>query len=93
MRVMVEVRWGKASGKKAVIEPGTTLRIGRVDTRCDFAIEHDRQLSGIHCEVAWDGTRAVLRDKQSRLGTMLNGERVTEATLATAIGFKPPTRT
>ena len=82
MRVMVEVRWGKASGKKAVIEPGTTLRIGRVDTRCDFAIEHDRQLSGIHCEVAWDGTRAVLRDKQSRLGTMLNGERVTEALLA-----------
>lgn len=78
MRAMVEVRWGRAHGQKAVLEPGTSLRVGRTK-RADFVVEEDRQMSGLHFEIKWDGARCALRDLNSMKGTLLNGERVGEA--------------
>jgi len=74
-RAIVEVRLGPLSGKKSVIAPGDRLRVGR-KPRADLCIPHDRLMSGVHFEIAWDGERCVLSDLKSAQGTLLGGERV-----------------
>jgi pSer/pThr/pTyr-binding forkhead associated (FHA) protein len=77
-RAIVEVRWTKAlptAARKAVIEPGGTLRVGRSE-RTDLAVPDDRTMSGLHCEIRWDGERCLVVDRSSQEGTWLNGERV-----------------
>lgn len=79
-RAIVEVRWAKALpgvARKAVIEPGGTLRVGRSE-RADLAVPDDRTMSGLHCEIRWDGERCVVADRASQEGTWLDGERVEE---------------
>ncbi len=75
---IVEVRWGRHAGTKVVIPPGRRLRVG-CTARADLVIAHDRQLSGEHFELRWDGRRCTLRDLESATGTQLGGEPVTEA--------------
>jgi len=75
-RAIVEVRWAKVPVRKAVIEPGGTLRVGRSD-RADLVVPNDRSMSGVHCELQWDGTTCRIKDR-SLDGTLLNGEPVTE---------------
>src|SRR5262245_42436858 len=48
--------------------------------------ESDLRLAGadisrLHAEITLEGGGSVLRDKQSRFGTFVNGERITEKTL------------
>lgn len=76
-RCIVEVRWGKLAGTKAVIEQGSSLRVGRT-RRADFVVPHDGKLSGVHFELSWDGERCRLRDLESLTGTRLGGEPVNE---------------
>lgn len=78
---IVEVRWGRRSGAKAVIPSGRRLRVGRT-ARAGLVIPHDRQLSGEHFELRWDGRRCTLRDLESLTGTRLDGEPVTRAEVA-----------
>ena len=77
-RCIVEVRWGRRTGTKAVIEAGKRLRVGGND-RADLVVPHDTKLSGAHFELRWDGRRCKLRDLGSITGTRLAGAPVTEA--------------
>jgi hypothetical protein len=91
-RLIVEIRFGPMRGRKAVIEPGGTLRVGRTE-RADLAVTHDAALASAHFELAWDGAacrmrslRAAayegLRDAFDDAGlTLLNGERADEGTV------------
>ncbi len=74
-RVITEILWGKLRGSRAVIAPGDSLRVGRTD-RAKLVIAHDRQLSGAHFELAYDGERCKLRLLQGAKGLELGGEEV-----------------
>jgi hypothetical protein len=77
-RLIVEVRYGKMAGKKVVVDPHKSLRVGRTDM-ADLVIAHDGQMSGVHFELSWDGALCRLRDSSSIGGTKLGGELVKEA--------------
>ncbi|AUX39060.1 hypothetical protein SOCE26_004420 [Sorangium cellulosum] len=74
-RCIVEIRGGKLTGTKAVLDPGRTLRVGRSDL-ADLVVPHDAQLSAPHFELTWDGARCTLRDLRSLTGTRLDGAAV-----------------
>ena len=83
-RAMVEVRWAKglsSSARKAVIEPGGALRVGRSE-RADLSVPSDRKLSGIHCEIRWDGERCTVTDRSTQGEMLVCGERASEASVA-----------
>lgn len=74
-RVILEVRYGPLGGTKAVLDPvRRRLTVGR-KPRADLVVP-DRQMSGVHFELEWDGARCQLRDLKSAVGTLLGGERV-----------------
>jgi hypothetical protein len=73
----VLVEWGGRRWRRAGIEPGGRLRVGRHE-RADLVIPDDDALSGLHVELTWDGARGMLRDLGSVGGTFLDGERVDE---------------
>jgi pSer/pThr/pTyr-binding forkhead associated (FHA) protein len=75
MRAIVEIRFGPHQGKKALLEPGRTLRLGRA-LPADLVVPSDSQMSDLHCELAWDGARCRVRDLDSAKGTWINGEIV-----------------
>lgn len=77
-RCIVELRWGRLAGTKAVIRPGASLRVGRSE-RADLALPHDTRIANAHFELAWDGETCRLRDLGSETGTQLGGLPVTEA--------------
>ncbi len=76
-RLIVEVRYGKLAGKKAVVDPGSSLRVGRTDL-ADLVIPHDGEMSGVHFELAWDGARCAFRDVGSLSGTRVGGQPMME---------------
>lgn len=80
-RAIIEVRWGPQRGKKAAIEPGKSLRVGRVE-RADLVIAGDAQMSGLHFELDWDGALFRVKDLGSVKGTLVRGEPVSEGELA-----------
>jgi hypothetical protein len=80
-RVLVEVEWGPLRGRRAAVLPGATLRVGRFE-RADLVVPHDEHLSGLHFHLSWDGAECRVRDLGSMEGTLHNGERVTEALVA-----------
>ncbi|MFO0761045.1 MAG: DUF4123 domain-containing protein [Byssovorax sp.] len=77
---ILEIQWGPLGGKKAILAPGATLRVGATDF-ADLAIPHDRTLSRVHFELSWDGETCKLRDLGSQRGTELDGAVVEEAEL------------
>lgn len=76
-RLIVEVRYGKLAGTKAVVDPAKSLRVGRTDL-ADLVIPHDGTMSGVHFELSWDGQRCLLRDANSVTGTRLGGQEIKE---------------
>lgn len=74
---IVEIRWGKLAGTKAVITPGNSLRVGHGE-RTQLAVPHDTQMSNVHFELSWDGKTCTMRDLGSKLGTQLGGLSVAE---------------
>ena len=56
-----------------------TLRIGRKAGN-DLVLP-DEKTSGVHCEIAPEGDRLVLKDLGSTNGTFLDGKRVSEIVL------------
>ena len=55
------------------------MRIGRKSGN-DLVLA-DEKTSGVHCEIAPEGDRLVLKDLGSTNGTFLDGKRVTEVVL------------
>jgi pSer/pThr/pTyr-binding forkhead associated (FHA) protein len=77
MRAIVEIRLGPLQGRKAVLNPGRTLRLGRGEL-ADLVVPGDRAMSALHCELGWDGERCTVRDLKSARGTWIDGEQVRE---------------
>jgi pSer/pThr/pTyr-binding forkhead associated (FHA) protein len=76
-RAIVEVLWAKTPARKAVIEPGGKLRVGRGE-RADLCVPGDRSMSSLHCEIRWDGETCSVTNRSGAGGTLLNGEQVEE---------------
>ncbi len=70
----LEVR--DALGQRVVTIEKTPFAIGRRETN-DLRLGGS-EVSRDHAEIAMDGERLLLRDKQSRFGTFVNGESVSE---------------
>jgi len=77
-RAIVEVRAGPSAPRKAVIEPGQTLRVGR-SNMVELPIPQDAKMSAEHLALFWDGARCRVRDLGSAHGTRLQGEAVRDA--------------
>jgi len=82
MAVFLEIKTGSFAGQKIPLPSGQTLIIGRAVERAQFAVPHDKQMSGAHFAVECDGKGCRLRDLNSSNGTFLNGARAKEAALA-----------
>jgi hypothetical protein len=80
-RAILQVLWGPLAYRKAVIEPGHTLTVGRADP-AELVIAHDEALSEKHFELAWDGRECRLRDLKSAEGTRVGGVRIEETQVA-----------
>lgn len=80
MRLIVLVEWGPRRWTKFVAAPGQRLRVGRYE-RAEICVPHDEEMSGLHCELRWDGVRCSVTDLGSVNGTFLNGMRATEGEL------------
>lgn len=71
-RVIVEVRGPAEAIRRAVIDPGTTLRVGRGE-QAGLVLPGDEQVSPVHFELSLDGGTCRLRDLGSAKGTLLQG--------------------
>ncbi len=71
--MIVAVQWGPLHGRRAVLAPGETLRVGRGEL-AGLVIPHDARLAAVHLEISWDGARGWFRDLKSATGTLHNGE-------------------
>lgn len=76
--LILEISLGARRGKKAVLSPGASLKVGRSEAS-GLAIPDDSRLSAAHFELSWDGARAALRDLNSITGTRLGGDSIVEA--------------
>lgn len=79
-RLLISIQGGPLASRRAVIEPGQSLRVGRSE-RADLVVPRDAQMSAVHFELSWDGQRCFLRDRDSAKGTLVQGERVSAAEL------------
>lgn len=77
---MVELRWVHPLPRlrRAILEPGQLLRIGRTEL-ADFQVVNDRQMSGVHFELAWDGVTCRVQNRSSTKETLLNEQPVRTA--------------
>ena len=78
MRVILEIISEQDAGRRAWLQAGQVLEIGRTE-RADFVVQHDRRMSGVHFRLACDDRTCRVRDLGSSNGTLLNGDRVQEA--------------
>jgi Domain of unknown function (DUF4123)/Inner membrane component of T3SS, cytoplasmic domain len=80
-RVIVAVLGGPHGQRRAVVEPGRAIRVGRSEMM-DLALPQDAGLSAAHFELRWDGTTCAVEDLGSAKGTELNGARVSKGEVA-----------
>jgi pSer/pThr/pTyr-binding forkhead associated (FHA) protein len=81
MRVLLEIRTGPLAGTQLPLQPGAPLRIGR-NPKADHSFPDDKLMSGLHFAIDYSEKGCRILDLQSSNGTLLNGARVKEATLA-----------
>jgi len=70
---------GEVSGKRFELT-GQRLTLGRKNTNTVALV--DAKVSGVHCEVVFEGGKPVLRDLGSTNGTFLEGKRIDEIALS-----------
>lgn len=80
MRVVLEIVGGSFDGRTTVLRAPAALSVGRTEM-ADYSVPDDPLMSGVHFQLDVQPTGVRLRDLQSSNGTMVNGERITEATL------------
>ena len=81
MRVILEILGGPFGGRKIVLRPPMVMQVGRTED-ADYALPHDGQMSRVHFELQCDNQVCRINDLESRNGTFVNGEKVTEAILS-----------
>jgi pSer/pThr/pTyr-binding forkhead associated (FHA) protein len=82
MGIALELKSGPLAGQIVTIRMGQSFVIGRTPDRAQFAVPHDKEMSGAHFAVECDEKGCRLRDLKSSNGTFLNGARAKEAVLA-----------
>lgn len=82
---LLEVLSGPLDGKTWPFDREIT--IGRDEAVAAACITLDRYISRRHARVCEDGDRLVLADLESRNGTRLGGEPITEAPLEPGVRF------
>jgi hypothetical protein len=80
VRLILEVTSGPQAGKTIEVESGQVVRFGRT-TKADVAT-YDSYMSGLHFAVECQDEVCLVRDLNSRNGTLLNGTKVGDAPLA-----------
>ena len=81
MHLTLEQQSGSGQGRREILSPGQSLRIGRTEWS-DFSVPDDPRLSSVHFEIRWDGRCASLRDLGSSNGTRVNGQPTSDTILA-----------
>lgn len=79
MRVILNILSGAEAGRRILLDPNQLLRVGRTSW-ANIAVP-DSQMSRVHFELRTDGVACYVRDADSRNGTLVNGQPVTEAVL------------
>jgi hypothetical protein len=82
MGIALQLKSGPLAGQIVTIRMGQSFVIGRTPDRAQFAVPHDKEMSGAHFAVECDEKGCRLRDLKSSNGTFLNGARAKEAALA-----------
>jgi pSer/pThr/pTyr-binding forkhead associated (FHA) protein len=82
MGIALQLKSGPLAGQIVTIRMGQPFVIGRTPDRAQFAVPHDKEMSGAHFAVECDEKGCHLRDLKSSNGTFLNGARAKEAALA-----------
>jgi hypothetical protein len=77
-RLIVQVQWGPLAFHKTIVTPGQSLQVGS-STAAGLAVPHDKSMSPLHFELAWDGRSCRVRDLKSSNGTFLDGQMIREA--------------
>jgi pSer/pThr/pTyr-binding forkhead associated (FHA) protein len=80
MQLILEVVGGPSEGKRATVQAGQPLSVGRTD-KAQLVIPNDPWLSGPHFTIEPAGESWVLRDLKSNQGTKLEGVKISEAEL------------
>lgn len=70
--------WGPLAWRKAVLEPGQRLLVGRAES-AQFAVAHDTQMAEAHFVLGWDGEQGWLQELRGATGTLVDGERIAQA--------------
>jgi pSer/pThr/pTyr-binding forkhead associated (FHA) protein len=70
---------GELSGRRIDVQP-PRLTVGRKAS--NHVVVGDGKVSGVHCEIAFEAGRPVLRDLGSTNGTFLEGKRIDEIALS-----------
>ncbi len=83
MAVILQITAGPARGRKTFLRKGQGKRAHRgAFERADFDVPQDTAMAPVHFQVEFAANVCRLRDLQSGVGTLLNGEAVGEAVLA-----------
>ncbi len=73
MRVVIEIRCGSGTGRKALLAAGQVLKVGRTQW-ADFTVDEDGHMSGVHFSLQTDRGVCFIEDLGSSNGTRLNGQ-------------------
>jgi hypothetical protein len=80
MRVILQVTSGPSEGRRIPLQNGEIARFGRSDI-ADVCFPDDASMSGVHFELECQADCCLVRDLQSRGGTLLNAQPISEASL------------
>ncbi len=80
MQVTVEICSGRQAGRRTTLQAGQAVQVGRLEP-AHLAVHDDSRMSNLHFALEYDGETCRLRDLNSRFGTLVNNQPVTEATL------------
>lgn len=63
----------KGTREDLVIYVSDSCKIGRDKKKCDYTIENDKSLSGLHCTLKYNGKNLYVKDEGSSNGSFVNG--------------------